>query len=82
MNIDETGIPARGRVPSSGIHLVADAMLPLVGEIATMTIRTGTAPVDLTGTTEIGLSEAWTITPPRGMTIHGDGGTMENVMRG
>jgi hypothetical protein len=84
MNTDETGKPVRGHVPRSGTRLAADATLPPVGETATMKIRTRTAPVDLTERTEIDLSEAWTITLPHGtgMTIHDDGETTENEMKG
>lgn len=57
MNTGETGIPVRGHAPRSGTHLVAGATLPPAGGIVTTTIRTRTAPVDLTGRTEIDLSE-------------------------
>src|SRR5579872_4420674 len=84
MTTGETGIPVRGHVLKLGTLLAADATLLPVGETAIMMIRTETAPVGLTGTTETDLFEAWIITHPHGigMTIHEDGGTMESETRG
>lgn len=84
MNSDGIEIPARGHAPRSGTHLAAGATLPPADGTVTTMIRTRIVHVDLTETTEIDPSEAWTITPLHGtgMTTHDDGGTMENEMIG